>query len=87
MAKPRQRHAKAPNPQSQTSHALAAAPLPDSQRPPFPAEETPRRVDGKTLLNSAFNHLCSLKEKINKLPAPSKRGSASSSPQTRKSSG
>ncbi|TNM96778.1 hypothetical protein fugu_014934 [Takifugu bimaculatus] len=88
-AKPRQRHAKTPSPQSQTSHTLAAAPRPhpDSQRPTFPAEETQRRVDGKTLLSSTFHHFYSLKEKINKLPAQSKRGSGSSSTQTRKSSG
>eukprot|EP00066_Takifugu_rubripes_P002562 XP_003964574.1 PREDICTED: protein FAM83G-like [Takifugu rubripes] len=88
-AKPRQRHAKTPIPQFQTSHTLAAAPRPhpDSQRPTFPAEETQRRVDGKTLLSSTFHHLYSLKEKINKLPAQSKRGSGSSSTKTRKSSG
>lgn len=87
MVKPRQQQAKTPKPPPQTSHALAAAPRPhpDSQRPALPAEETQRRGDGKTLFN--LNHLFSLKEKIHKLPTQSKRGGASSSTRTRKSSG
>lgn len=72
---------------SQNAHAqpVAVEPQPDSQKPAFPAEETQRQADRKIPFNLTFSHLYSLKDKIHKRPAQSKRGSSSSAAQTPKS--
>lgn len=75
-------------PKSQNAHAqpFAFEPHPDSQKPPLPAEETQRQVDRKIPFKLSFSHLYSSKDRINKRPAQSKRGSSSSVAQTPKSS-
>lgn len=87
-AKARQWPSKNSFPRSQKAHAQPSAfePHPDSQKPAFPAEETQRQVDRRIPFTLTFSHLYSLKDKINRRPAQSKRGSSSSAAQTPKSS-
>lgn len=84
-AKARQWQSKNSIPKSQNAHTLPIAfePHPDSQKP---AEETQRQVHGRIPFSLTFSHLYSLKDRVSKRPAQSKRGGSSSPAQTPKSS-
>lgn len=76
--KARQRQNKISIPKSLNAHVQAEQfeQHPDSQKPPFQAEDTQRQVDRKFPFNLTFSHLYSSKHKTSKRPAQSKRGNS-----------